>query len=173
MAGAQERPASQRLGSPYYADARTGSKRETDWQGWKVHLTETCEPDRPNLITNVLTTSAPVHDVQVTDTIHEALAEQGLLPAEHFVDSGYTEVRLLVSARPDFDVELVGPVQNTAAWQGKGRGRLRATKRPPTPRPPTTPPRSSCRTPTPSSDRPASPPAPAPRTRASPPARAR
>ncbi|MEU7429058.1 IS1182 family transposase [Streptomyces sp. NPDC040750] len=112
-------PAGQRLVSPYDSVARAGSKRDTDWSGWKVHITETCEPDQPNLITHVLTTTAPVHDVQVTDTIHEGLAEQNLLPAEHFVDSGYTEARVLVSARCDYGIEIVGPVQGTAAWQAK------------------------------------------------------
>ncbi|MEV2256913.1 IS1182 family transposase [Streptomyces sp. NPDC050147] len=112
-------PAGQRLVSPYDSVARTGSKRDTDWSGWKVHLTETCEPDQPNLITHVLTTTAPVHDVQVTGTIHAGLAKQSLLPAEHFVDSGYTEARVLVSARRDYGIDIVGPVQGTAAWQAK------------------------------------------------------
>ncbi|WP_331762123.1 IS1182 family transposase [Streptomyces anulatus] len=113
-------PAGQRVVSPYDSVARSGSKRDTDWQGWKVHITETCEPDQPNLITHVLTTTAPVHDVQVTDTIHEGLAERDLLPAEHFVDSGYTEARVLVSAQRDYGIEIVGPVQGSAAWQAKG-----------------------------------------------------
>ncbi|MCX4482387.1 IS1182 family transposase [Streptomyces anulatus] len=112
-------PAGQRLVSPYDSVARSGSKRDTDWQGWKVHITETCEPDQPNLITHVLTTTAPVHDVQVTDIIHGGLAEQNLLPTEHFVDSGYTEARVLVSAQRDYGIEIVGPVQGTAAWQAK------------------------------------------------------
>lgn len=51
--------------------------------------------------------------------IHEGLAEQNLLPAEHFVDSGYTEARVLVSAQRDYGIEIVGPVQGTAAWQAK------------------------------------------------------
>ncbi|MGW6705484.1 IS1182 family transposase [Streptomyces sp. NPDC054956] len=115
-------PAGQRVVSPYDSAARAGSKRDTDWQGWKVHITETCEPDRPNLITHVLTTTAPVHDVQVTDTIHEGLAERDLLPAEHLVDSGYTEARVLVSAQRDYGIEIVGPVQGSAAWQAKDEG---------------------------------------------------
>ncbi len=49
----------------------------------------------------MLTTTAPVHDAQVTDTIHKGLAERDLLPAEHFVDAGYAEARVLVSAQRD------------------------------------------------------------------------
>ncbi|MEV0387216.1 hypothetical protein [Nonomuraea sp. NPDC050643] len=55
----QEQPASSvRLVSPYDEDARVGVKRETQWDGFKVHLTETCDDDGPHLITDVATTSA-------------------------------------------------------------------------------------------------------------------
>src|SRR5947208_3772448 len=35
------------LRSPYDTEARSGNKRETVWFGYKVHLTETCDPDSP------------------------------------------------------------------------------------------------------------------------------
>jgi len=41
---------------------RYASKRTTAWTGFKVHLTETCDDERPNLITHVETTTAPVVD---------------------------------------------------------------------------------------------------------------
>jgi transposase len=44
-------PSAQRITSPYDLDARYSSKRDTIWVGYKVHLTETCELDTPNLIT--------------------------------------------------------------------------------------------------------------------------
>ncbi|MER7078353.1 hypothetical protein [Saccharopolyspora kobensis] len=34
---------------------RTGAERETGWDGYEGHLTETCEPDAPQLVTNVAT----------------------------------------------------------------------------------------------------------------------
>jgi hypothetical protein len=40
-------PGSQRLTSPYDTDARWGVKRDTFWNGYKVHLTETCFDDAP------------------------------------------------------------------------------------------------------------------------------
>jgi hypothetical protein len=49
-------PAAIRHCSPYDPQARTGTKRDTSWNGYKVHLTETCEPDAPHLITQVATT---------------------------------------------------------------------------------------------------------------------
>ncbi|MFF2819541.1 IS1182 family transposase [Kitasatospora cineracea] len=112
-------PGARRLATPYDVEARSASKRETEWQGWKVHLTETCDPDRPNLITHVLTTDATVPDVHATAKVHQDLAAKELLPGEHFVDSGYTGAQNLFAAKRDHEVDLVGPVQKTAAWQGK------------------------------------------------------
>jgi hypothetical protein len=67
-------PAGIRLVSPYGLEARTGAKRASVWDGYKVHLTETCEPDTPHLITNVATTAATVTDFEMTALIHTALA---------------------------------------------------------------------------------------------------
>ena len=36
------------VGSPYDLDARYAKKRTTRWTGYKVHLTETCDDERPN-----------------------------------------------------------------------------------------------------------------------------
>ncbi|HKQ79823.1 MAG TPA: hypothetical protein VJ810_39385 [Blastocatellia bacterium] len=38
--------------SPYDQDARMGAEWETEWQGYKVHLTETVDPDGPQPITS-------------------------------------------------------------------------------------------------------------------------
>ncbi len=48
-------------------------KRSTTWVGFKVHLTESCEPHLPLLITHVETTSAPVSDDAMQDTRHWGL----------------------------------------------------------------------------------------------------
>lgn len=82
-------PSDKMLTSPYDTDARYSHKRSTTWIGYKVHLTETCEADLPCLITHVETTSATTQDVEVVDKIHANLAEQALLPGDHFVDMGY------------------------------------------------------------------------------------
>jgi len=44
--------------SPYDPEARFSQKRQTEWFGYKVHMTETCDEDQPHLITHVETTSA-------------------------------------------------------------------------------------------------------------------
>jgi transposase len=58
-----ERPPSARLiPSPYDVEARYTSKREPQWVGDKVHLTETCDAGQPELITPGLTTPATTPD---------------------------------------------------------------------------------------------------------------
>ncbi|MCX4431314.1 IS1182 family transposase [Streptomyces mirabilis] len=103
-------PARDRLSSPYDTDAHYGIKRGTGWCGYKVHLSETCEPDAPHLITNVETTNATVNDTEVTATIHQRLAERGLRPREHVVDAGYVTAAHILAAREDHGIDLVGPV---------------------------------------------------------------
>jgi IS5 family transposase len=109
-------PAGIRLVSPYDLDARTGGKRALLWDGYKVHLTETCEPDTPHLITNVATTPATVTDFEMTAPIHTDLAGRGLLPDTHLVDTGYVTADNLVTAAAH-RVELLGPVMPDTAWQ--------------------------------------------------------
>jgi transposase len=107
------------LQSPYDMETRYSKKRHTEWIGYKVHLTETCEPDAPNLIINVETTSATTTDYEMTSQIHHHLAQQERLPSEHFVDMGYATADNLVHSRTEHAVELVGPVQEENSWQAR------------------------------------------------------
>ena len=50
------------IASPYDPEARYSTKREVEWVGYKVHLTETCETETPHLIVNVETTPATTPD---------------------------------------------------------------------------------------------------------------
>ncbi len=87
------------------------------WLGYKVHFTETCDPDLPRLITHVETTPAPVQDVSVTTPIHEALEAKDCLHATHIVDSGYVDARQLVTSPRDYGVDLLGPARHDTGWQ--------------------------------------------------------
>ncbi|WP_157129582.1 transposase, partial [Nocardia amamiensis] len=95
----------------------TGTKRDASWNGYKVHLTETCEPDAPHLITQVTTTPAPVPDMAMTAAIHTGLAERDLLPDVHLVDAGYIDADLLIAAQHEHGVELLGPAKAATGWQ--------------------------------------------------------
>jgi transposase len=109
--------------SPDDIEARNRTKRETNWSGYAAHLTETCQAAEPNVITNVLTTPATTADVEVTPTIHQALADKELLPEEHFVDTAYTSVDNLLAATDPYQIDLIGPVAGGGSWQAKaGKG---------------------------------------------------
>lgn len=112
-------PSKSRIASPYDPEARWAKKRSTYWCGYKVHLTETCEEDRPLLITNVETTSGTTEDFDVTETIHQHLDERDLLPAEHLLDAGYVDARVLAESQSEHGVDVVGPVRRDPSWQAK------------------------------------------------------
>ena len=112
-----------RFDSPYDPEAHDGNTRTTTWTGSKVHLTETCDPHAPQLITHVETTAASTTDVTMTAPIHEALAAKALLPSTHVVDAGYLDATLLVSSPTQHQVDLVGPVRTDVSWQARaGQG---------------------------------------------------
>ncbi|MFF1744494.1 transposase [Streptomyces mirabilis] len=103
-------PGRRRLSSPYDPDARYATKRGSGWCGYKTHLSETCEPHVPHLITHVLTTDATVADTEATTVVHQGLATRELLPEEHDVDAGYVTAAHIVAARETHGIELLGPV---------------------------------------------------------------
>lgn len=95
------------------------------WTGYKVHWTETCDAGQPHLITAVTTTAATTADIAAVALIHTALADQGLLPADHYVDSGYMSVGELQTSAAEHGVRLVGPMRPDSSWQtaaGQGYG---------------------------------------------------
>lgn len=110
-------PGKQRIHSPYDVEARYSAKRSTEWVGYKVTLTETCDEDLPHMITNVETTSAVEQDVSLTERIHQSLQAKQLLPTEHLMDGGFIDAELLVGAQADFGVTIWGPVKQDVRWQ--------------------------------------------------------
>lgn len=131
-------PGHRRLASPYDTDARRSAKRDTFWLGYKLHVSENCtapgsgshgptatgrpatvDTQRPNLITNVTTTDATVPDTRALTPIHQSLKRRGLLPAEHYLDSGYPSAALLVESAKTFGVALITPVLLDNSRQAK------------------------------------------------------
>ena len=112
----------QMVASPYDPEVHYAKKRSTTWIGYKVHLTETCDEDRPHLITHVETTPAPVVDRDALAPKHRSLADKGLLPAKHLVDAGYVDADQLVASVRDHDVELIGPTPKDNQWQARTEG---------------------------------------------------
>jgi len=107
----------QMIVSPYDTKARNRTKRTTNWTGYCVHLTETCDEELLNLITHVETTPATVMDADLIEPIHEKLNQKNLLPSEHFVDTGYVSAEHLVNIDEQYQVEVIGPVLPDTSWQ--------------------------------------------------------
>ena len=103
-------PGAQRLASPCDPDARYGVKRGSGWTGYKAHLTETCEPGMPRMITNVETTDATTDDVEMTPAIHQHLGNRRLAPGEHVADADYVSAGHILTARTGHGITLPGPV---------------------------------------------------------------
>ena len=96
----QEMPATaEQISSPYDPEARYGKKRDISWTGYKAHLTETCDPETPHVITDAETTLATTPDGHMLSAVHRSLASSELLPSEHLVDMGYTGCRMLVDSQ--------------------------------------------------------------------------
>ncbi|MEH0650462.1 IS1182 family transposase [Streptomyces scabiei] len=111
-------PSSRAIVSPYDPSARYARHGHIiSWKGFAAHLTETCAPDGPNVITDVATTAATTHDSQVLPGIHTRLARRGLLPAEHLVDAGYTSLPHLEQAAREHQVTVSGPLKSNPTRQ--------------------------------------------------------
>jgi hypothetical protein len=78
-------PSAQRIHSPHDPDARYSTKTtpegepDTEWVGTKCHLSETCDPDSPNLVTDVHTTPATDPGVSATTAIQDRLIARDLV----------------------------------------------------------------------------------------------
>lgn len=112
-------PSQSLICSPYDPQARYRCKAQTKWTGYAVHLTESCDPDQPRLLTHCDTTPATTDDRQRLPIIHQALAAKELLPQEHLIDTGYMAVDHLLSSRRDYQVDLIGPVPRNPSWQAQ------------------------------------------------------
>jgi transposase len=110
-------PAGEIQNSPYDPDARFGKKRDTSWVGYKLHVTETCDPDTPHLLVQVTTTPGATADDTMLAPIQEDLARHELLPSSHLVDAGYIDAEGLATSCERFGIDLVGPTRGDYRWQ--------------------------------------------------------
>ncbi|WP_248869304.1 transposase [Streptomyces cavourensis] len=117
-------PSSRAVDSPDDASARYARHGHIiSWKGFAAHLTETCDPDGPNVITDVVTTAATTHDSQILPGIHTRLARRRLLPAEHLVDAGCTSLPHLEQAARQHQVAVSGPLEtNPTRQHHRGEG---------------------------------------------------
>jgi len=115
----EEPPSALRIQSPYDLEARYCTKRDTEWVGYKTHLSETCDEGYPDLITQVLTTLSTTPDYVMGPPIQQELAGRDLLPGQHLLDAGYVDAELLVTAQSRHQIEVVGPLSANSGWQSR------------------------------------------------------
>ncbi|MDB4873145.1 MAG: hypothetical protein JWL97_4149, partial [Gemmatimonadales bacterium] len=67
-------------------------------------------PSRPNLITNIATTARALPDSKALEGIHQSQQRRGLLPGEHYLDSGYPSAELITGSLARYGVAQITPV---------------------------------------------------------------
>jgi transposase len=115
-------PAAEGIESPYDPEARYRHTCDTEWTGYMVHVSETCEPTAPHLLTHVHTTTAAVYEAQCTAPIHQALSAKDLASREHFVDGAYISADVLVASQEEHGITLRGPTRPIQGWQAHTDG---------------------------------------------------
>ncbi|MGW1902909.1 transposase [Streptomyces hirsutus] len=116
-------PSGTAIVSPYDTQARYSRRgHATRWKGYLTQVTESCDENDTNVITDVATTGATEHDSRALPEIHHRLARRRLLPAEHLIDSGCTTLVHQDRALRFHQVELVGPVRGNPTRQHREQG---------------------------------------------------
>ena len=87
-----------------------------------VHVSETCEPPAPHLLTQVHTTTAAVYEAPWTAPIHQALPEKDRAPREHCVDGASSSADGLVVSQEEYGITLRGPTRPIQGWQAPTDG---------------------------------------------------
>src|SRR5260370_2029996 len=107
----------ERVMYPYETDARASRKRDTEWVGYKVHLTETCgEEEEVHLIVQAQITAATEQDVEETMPLLGDLQARDLVPEVRLVDSGYVSGEVLAD-HAELGIALVSPLKQEGGWQ--------------------------------------------------------
>lgn len=112
-------PGAEQIATPHDPQARHTARKRQSWTGYQVHLSETCDPDQPHLITHVETKVATTAEITVLDEIHQALAQKKLLPKQHLVDNGYMAGHALVKSKEHYGLDLIGPIGDDSSWQAR------------------------------------------------------
>ncbi len=111
--------------SPHETEARYATKRDQHWIGYKAQVTETCDEDRPHLITDLEVTAAHQNDSPQLLPIQDRLEAQGTPPGEQQVDQAYMSGENLVKSA-ERGIELMGKaLEDTQSREGFRQGNFR------------------------------------------------
>jgi len=107
--GDEQPPAALLIHSPSDLEARDCRQRDTHGVGSRLHLTETWDPDPPDLITQGITTPATTPDGVMGPSLVPDWAAHDRLPGPHVLDSGDGDADCLVTAQRQHSIDVVGP----------------------------------------------------------------
>ena len=106
--------------NPHDPDAHYADKRTKQWIGYKVHVTETVDPEEPikkkgepaeHFITEMLTVEAAQDEMAgLTETLTREQAHHEIAPRAIYTDAGYVTEHTLTQAEQN-GMELFGPTR--------------------------------------------------------------
>ena len=118
-------PAAEGIESPYDVEARYRHKRDTQWTGYMVHVSERVSL-RSRICSRRCIRHRPRYMRRSAPPIQQALIDKDLAPGEHLVDAAYISSELLVHSRDDQGILLRGPTRPSQGWQTQVRALIRS-----------------------------------------------
>lgn len=104
--------------TPHDPQARYSKKRDFEWIGGKLQVTETDDEGYPHLITDIAGTCSNLSDYEALCPIQERLEKRCCLPAKQYVDYGYMSGENLAASQ-QVGIDLIGPLQDGRSLQSK------------------------------------------------------
>ena len=106
------------IATPHDPDARYSRKRNSEWIGDKVQVTDTDDAGYPHLITDMVSTESNFTDYEALPDIQERLEQRQCQPAEHYVDAGYMSGSNLANSKSKH-IDLIGPLPSPVTAQDR------------------------------------------------------
>ena len=102
--------------NPHDPEARYSRKRNFEWLGDKVQVTETEDEGYPHIITDMVATDSNQTDYEELPLIQDRLIQRQCKPSEHYVDAGYLSGPNLAYSRA-LEIDLIGPLPEVVTPQ--------------------------------------------------------
>jgi len=107
-----------RIQSPHDPEARYSKKRDQEWIGDKLQVTETDDEGKPHLITDIAITSSVESDQQSLGEIQARQRDREVLPKQRLVDQGYVSGQTLANSAA-LGEDLIGPAPEDQSPQAR------------------------------------------------------
>ncbi len=99
-------------------EARYSRKRNAEWIGDKVQVTDTDDAGYPHIITDIVSTESNLTDHEALADIQARLEQRQCKPGEHYVDAGYMTGSNLANSESK-QIDLIGPMAPAVSYQDR------------------------------------------------------